>query len=262
MLELQNKYKGEERFTIVGSHTAGSTVTMKKVLLRCLAWYPVYDKFEVPGEPCPDEDIPYAVIFDHNGKIVAKGNPDVLYGKVKGLIKAAPHPILGGIKVKYCTSQAKTLSSGKSISGILKTLETISAKGGEKGDEAKKLIDASNKYIDARKKRAMLMVDQRPTEALEELTKLSKIVTGMKLHKDVKSKISELKKDSSLKSLIKLKTKFDKAIEEWRKDKSGVAVTLVFKIQADIEKLSENKKTSQRVANEAKVYTGQIYSPE
>ncbi len=85
--KLHKKYS-KKGFTVLGAHSQGLTPEVAKFLKKNKITFPVYQSISIREAPCPG-GIPYAVLIDHEGKIVATGRPTELYDKVPALMKAA-----------------------------------------------------------------------------------------------------------------------------------------------------------------------------
>ncbi len=105
--KLHKKYS-KKGFTVLGAHSQGLTPEVAKFLKKNKITFPVYQGISIPEAPCPG-GIPFAVLIDHEGKVVATGRPSELYDKVPELMKAAKGKKKGGSKKgdKKKTKKAK-----------------------------------------------------------------------------------------------------------------------------------------------------------
>ena len=251
LVELQKKYEKTGKFTVLASHVQEFSKKVTEFLSTEKVTFPVYQQFREPAAPCGD-GIPHAALIDHTGKVVAEGYPTNLYKQVADLVKNTPPPMIGDTKVVYCKAQVKVLDSGKNIANTVKSLERMAKIEGAKGEEAKAIVDSVNSYLDAKKTRLLEKASSQPSVALEELTIFSKQINGLEQNKDVNTKISKLKKDTSLKKLLKFKNDIEKINEKLAKRESASTRKLLDKIKASLQKFIENESTTPAVAKEAK----------
>ena len=174
LVKLQNKYAKSDKFTILASHVQTLSPDVTAFLTQQKVTFPVYQQFREPEAPC-GRGIPSAALIDHTGKVVATGHPSTLYSKVAALVKATPNPILGNVKIKYCKAQAKALESGKPVANILKSLNKLSSTTGEKGEEAKQLLEAVQNYLTSTAETLIKQASEEPSKVLPELMKFSKL---------------------------------------------------------------------------------------
>ena len=83
--ELQKKY-GKKGFTVIGAHSQGLTDEVEKFLKKNRITFPVYQSISIPEARCPG-GLPHAVLIDHEGNVVATGQPTEMYDKVPDLVK-------------------------------------------------------------------------------------------------------------------------------------------------------------------------------
>ena len=251
LVALQTKYEKTGKFTIIASHKQSFSKKVTAFLKKAKVTFPVYQQFNEQKAPC-GSGIPHAALIDHTGKVVATGSPSSLYSKVAALVKATPSPMIGDAKIVYCKSQVKALESGKGIASAVKSLERMSATGGDKGEEAKVLLESVKKYLEEKKEALLAKASTEPSVALEELTIFSKQINGLEYNKDVKAKIAELKKDPSLRKLVKFRKDIEKINAKLAKRDSASTRKLLDKQKASLQKFIDSDSTTPAVAEEAK----------
>jgi thiol-disulfide isomerase/thioredoxin len=251
LVGLQKKYAKTGKFTILASHVQDFSKEVTVFLQKEGVTFPVYQQFREAKVLC-GRGIPYAALIDHKGKVITSGYPSDLYPKVAALVAAAPAPIIGSVEIKFCKSQAKALEAGKGIAGAIKSLQKLAAIEGEKGEEAKALLATATGYLEKRKTRLIEKASTKPSEALNELIAFSKLINGMECNSDVKARISELKKDTSLRKLIKFRKDIEKLNAKLAKRESSSTRKALNKLKASLRKFIESKTTTPCVVNEAK----------
>jgi thiol-disulfide isomerase/thioredoxin len=251
LVELQKKYAKTGKFTILASHVQSFSKEVPAFLQKEGVTFPVYQQFREAKAPC-GRGIPHAALIDHKGNVVAEGYPSDLYPKVAALVAAAPAPIIGSVEIKFCKSQAKALEAGRGIAGVIKSLQKLAAVEGEKGEEAKALLDTATGYLEKRKTALIEKASTKPSAALKELTAFSKQINGMECNADVKAKIAELKQDASLRKLIKFRKDIEKLNAKLAKRESSSTRKALEKLKASLQKFIDSKSTTPCVANEAK----------
>jgi hypothetical protein len=252
------KYAKSKKFTVFLSFVQSFNDEAGTFLKKNAPTIPCYLQVRLKHAPC-GRGIHHAVLFDHTGKIVAKGSPNQLLEQVEALVKATPDPpppILGGIEVKYCKSQVKPLVAGKAIAPALKYLKALAAKDNDKGKEAKSLIDAANKYVEIKIESLKKETETTPAKTLAELKKFYIQIRGMKPEKEVKGLILKLKKDKNVNLLASIMKKVDVTQTKIAKrGKTGKSDRKIFtKAKAALQKMIDSEKTSDAVKNEAKEF--------
>ncbi len=83
--KLHKKYS-KKGFTVIGAHSQGLTPAVGEFLKKNKITFPVYQGLSIPEAPCPG-GIPFAVLIDREGTVVATGRPSELYDQVPDLMK-------------------------------------------------------------------------------------------------------------------------------------------------------------------------------
>ncbi len=251
LVELQKKYAKGGKFTVLASHVQSFSNKVTTFLSKEKVTFPVYQQFRESAAPC-GSGIPHAALFDYRGKVIASGSPTTLYSKVAALVKATPSKMVGDVKIVYCKAQAKALDAGKSIASTIKNLERMATAGGDKGEEAKALLESVKKYLEEKKESLIAKASTEPSVALEELTAFSKKINGLEYNNEIKAKIAELKKDPSLRKLTKFRKEIQKMNAKLAKKESASTRKLLDKLKISLQKLIDSDSTTPAVAEEAK----------
>ena len=251
LVELQQKYAKTGKFTVLASHRQDFSNEVKPFLSKNKVTFPVYQFFDEPAAPC-GRGIPHAALFDYKGKLISSGYPSDLYPLVAKLVKEVPPPIIAFVEVKYCKSQAQALGSGRPVLSTLKALEKIAAGSGPKAEEAKQLVDAANTYLEKRKNKLLELANNKPSQALVPLASFVKITAGLPVEKEARAKLTELKKDGSLKKFIRIRAKIDKLAAKLEKRNSSSTKRALDAAKQELQKFIDSNTLSDAVAKEAK----------
>jgi len=253
-----NRYEITGKFAVVLSYVTEFKDNAKEYLTEKAPTIPCYLDMNIPEAP-RGKSTPYAVLFDHTGKIIAKGSHTELMEMVDKLVEDAPVPplpILGELEVKYCKSQAKQLLGGKNLMIICRSLQNLAKKNDDKGKEAQDMLKAAFIYINKEKLRLEESMKIFPASTLAKLDKFYTQIRGLKCDKEIKTMILELKRDKYVNFLNKTMSKVLQTKEKVKKKgKSTKSDERVFiKAKADLYKMIETGKPSDSVINEARCF--------
>ncbi len=88
LVELQEEYGATGRFMIVASHVQTNPGLAAEFCEEKNVNFPVYQQLRLPADD-GDGYIPYLVLFDHEGNVVASGRGDHIYEMIPDLVAAA-----------------------------------------------------------------------------------------------------------------------------------------------------------------------------
>jgi thiol-disulfide isomerase/thioredoxin len=251
LVDLQKKFAKTGKFTVLASHVQDGPAAAKEFCEKQNVNFPVFQQFREDAAPSGG-GIPSAAIIDHTGKVVAQGHPMKIKDQIKDFIEKAPDniPILGGIEVKLWKTQAQNLSSGKPLAPILNQLKLGAQKDDAKGQEAKAMVEAIEKYLEAADAKLAKMAEKQPAEALVELQEHLARITGMESEKNVRDLIAKLKTDPAVVKLAAVLAELRKTQEKIEKKSTKALTRQLEEIQKKIAAFE--KCESQLVAEEAK----------
>ncbi len=111
LVETYNKYKNHG-FELIASNVQGWDARMSEFLKSKEVTFPNYFQLRIPNGEV-EQKIPYAVLVNSEGKIVAKGNPKEVALKIpEELAKInAPTPLLQNVQLKKQSKYIKQLTS-------------------------------------------------------------------------------------------------------------------------------------------------------
>ena len=255
---MQNKYYKTGKFTVFLSYVQTFNNTAGDYLKKNAPTVPVYNQVRLKHAPC-GRGIPHAVLFDHKGKVVGTGSASKLITQIPDLVKATPDPpspILGGVEVKYCKSQAKQLADGKSIASTLKYLKLYAAKDDDRAKEAKALIEAVNNYVEKEKERLIKSSETAPAKTLLQIKPFALQIRMMECEKEIKALYTKLKSDRYINILSntmnQVKKTQDKIAKKGTAGKSEIKA--LEKSKASLKKMIDSPNTPEAVKNEAKEF--------
>ena len=201
--ELQEKYAPTGKFTIVANHVpAGSKGRILKFLQTTSTTFPVFQGIDL--DDIKDEGfIPYAILINHMGEVIAKGHPATIKSQIDELVKATPATIIGDVALKHFKKEAKALEFGKSLKTVFSKLEKRAKKDTPKGAEAKHLLKNAKQFLENETIRLEKLSATNPAEALIDLTILKKRIKGMPEEEKIKELHTALAKNSNVKTLSK-----------------------------------------------------------
>jgi thiol-disulfide isomerase/thioredoxin len=251
LVDLQKQYAKTGKFTVLASHVQSDPDAAKKFCEDNKVNFPVFQQFREDAAPSGG-GIPFAVIIDHTGKVVAKGHPMEIKEQVRDFVKKAPEniPILGGVAVKLWKTHAQNLSSGKPIAPILNQLKQGAQKDDEKGQEAKSMVEAIEKYLEATDTKFVKMAETQPAETLLDLQDHVKLIAGMESEQKFKDLLTKLKTDPSAVKLGILLAELRKVQEKIEKKPSKALTRQLEEIKKKVAAFE--KCESKLVAEEAK----------
>ena len=223
---MQRKYVRSGKFTVIASHVQADKKAAAAFCRKMRVNFPVYQQLNLPKAPC-GKGIPSAYLFDHNGKIVAKGHPTTLYSKVGALVRAAParttakaadatSPMLKDVELDRLKYLEKTLLPGRSIRGTLVQLERKAKQDDKTGAEARAVLQSVKAWTAAELQKAKALSTAQPAHAMvkaDMLTRTLRLMPGGRKAQDI---LKPLKADrntallaSNVKSLDTLTARID-----------------------------------------------------
>ncbi len=205
---IQKKYFPTGRFMALSSEMWGNRGETKDVCRMSSINFPVFSELELDQAECMKT--PYAVLFDHEGNIVAEGDPNDVFPKIADVVKDAPVPVspmLEGVEVTDDALQrrAEKLIPGEGISATMRVLERTAASEredeAEAAAEAQAMINSINTWIAGQIAAAKELKDKEPAHALILLEELKSTVRNMDIADQVDGMIDELEEDRNVKAL-------------------------------------------------------------
>ena len=255
LVQMQRKYAPSGRFTVIGSHVQAFGDNVTAFLKQNGVNFPVFQQLRLPAAPC-GSGIPSAYLFDHNGKIVARGDPLSLYGKVEALVRAALvplSPMTEGLEIKYFRAQAVGLVPGKPVAGICRVLEARVKADKEDAAEAKVILDKVKGWITGETERLEKMVAKKPAKAFEDVKTLANTARGMPECEKATEMLAKLQKDPNVAWLSQIYKSVEKWREKVRKDGNNQETRQqAALLKRQLEEFQNRKGLSEALAAEAK----------
>ncbi|MCY2927611.1 MAG: hypothetical protein NT031_19660 [Planctomycetota bacterium] len=283
MAEMQAKYAPTGRFVAVASHVLEYAAPVRAFLKGSGANFPVFQYARPPaanlaplqrsygpgGTGQGTGKIPMAYLFDHTGKLVAEGPPEGLYAKVEALVRAAPMPLpnspmIEGVDVQACRTQAMSLVPGKPVAEAFKALSARAKAAKPDAAEAQALLNKAQGWLAGETQRLEALTADKPAEALEPLRVLAATTAGMPEGKKPAELLAALQKDPNVAVLAKIahaQVKLAKAIQLGRDAKAiGAAETVEVRrqgatLKAQLDALRKRTDLSPALAAEASTVT-------
>jgi hypothetical protein len=166
-------------------------------------------------------------------------------------LKDRVKPIINGVEFKHFKNIDKELCFGKPAASIFKKLEKSAAVEGEEAEEAKKILEMFNTWVEEQYGKFQGIAAENPVGAVSSLQKLAITVGKLEQEKKVEEAVVELLKDKNLKDLMSLlekKEKFQEKLEE--KGEGKTTKKDREKILKDVEKLKKKKELSDAIKEE------------
>lgn len=284
MAEMQTKYAPTGRFVVVASHVLEFGESVKAFLKKSGANFPVFQYARpsaaklaalrgtygaAAGGGQGTGVLPMAYLFDHTGKLVAEGPPESLYAKVEALVRAAPMPLpnspmIEGVDVQACRTQAMSLVPGKPVAEAFKALSARAKGTKPDAAEAQALLNKAQAWLAGETQRLEALTADKPAEALEPLRILAATTVGMPEGKKPAELLAGLQKDPNVAVLAKIvhaQAKLAKAIQLGRDAKAiGPAETVEIRrqgatLKAQLDALRKRTDLSPALAAEASAVT-------
>ncbi len=220
LVAMQKKYARSGKFTVIASHVQKDEKAARTFCRQMKVNFPVYQQLRLPQAPC-GSTIPSAYLFDHKGKIVGKGHPVTLYGKVGALVRAAPaksdteagdaatSPMLKDVELDRLKYLEKTLIPGRSIRSTMAGLETKAKRDDKTGAEAKAVLKSVNAWIIAQLQEAKRSSKTQPAETMVKADILARTLRGMPEGKEAEAILKPLKSDRSVAMLASIVRSLD-----------------------------------------------------
>jgi len=173
--------------------------------------------------------MPYYIIFDHTGKLVAHHMCGSYHGGdgwkmieiVDELLKSAPAIYLGKEPFKKIAPLAAKVASNKALGGAVKQIDSklSSAPDAETKAELERLMAVVTRYRDRRLAYATVIEGSQPSKVLPELKSLAKTFKGTSLGKEVTDRLAELEKSESLEQAVAIEKGFRKIVRSFERVK-------------------------------------------
>ncbi len=205
---LQKKYYPSGRFMALSSEVRGNRGKTKEVCRQYSINFPVFSELRLPQATY--RETPYAVLFDHEGNIVAEGDPNDVFLKIEDTVEDAPAPVspmLEGVEVTEDSLErrAAKLIPGEGISATMRALERTAASPRESdadvAAEAQAMVDSVYAWINTQIETAKELQGDCPAHALVQLEELKKTVRNMDVADEVDDMIDALEEDRDTKDL-------------------------------------------------------------
>ena len=194
--------------------------------------------------------VPYYIIFDHTGKLVAHhmcgsyhgGDGNKFIEIVDELLERAPAIYLGDKPYTKIESLAATVAKGKGLGAAMKKVDAALA--GETDAEAKaeyeRLRDTLTRFRDRKLEKALALEGSQPSELVPTLKKLASDFKGSSLAEAVETVLEEKSKSAALKTQIAMEKKFRAAQRKYEKTKESKRTdafleSLVKKLERQLE---------------------------
>ena len=204
LVALQKKFAPTGKFTVIASHVQADAQAAKKFCASQKVNFSVYQQLRLKNAPC-GRGIPSAYLFDHTGKIAAKGHPATLYRKVASLVKAVPNPLstmIGDLEPKHFRLLAKGLVPGRAIRLSVLALERATkSKIDTQAKEAKAIHERVHDWIEDELARTKELSKTQPTKALQAADRLVRTVRRMPEEKEAADVLKPLKDDPNVRVL-------------------------------------------------------------
>jgi thiol-disulfide isomerase/thioredoxin len=226
LVRMQKKYAPSGRFIVIASHVQLGKGQASKFCAEKGVSFPVFQQLRLKHAPCT-QGIPCAYIFNHKGRIVAKGHPSKLYSQVPELLKVTPlpcSPLLGKVKLKHFRHMARLLVPGKPIKAAMGELGKKAQGKGAVAAEAQAIIDSVKLWMSDELERLDNLGKTRPTSAVRGFEVLIKTLSGLPDSDDAEELLKRIKADKNVMALVlisKAITKFWK-VKERRGATKGV----------------------------------------
>jgi hypothetical protein len=226
---MQRKYARSGKFTVIASHVQEDEKAAASFCRQMRVNFPVYQQLRLPKAPC-GSTIPSAYLFDHKGKIVAKGHPGTLYSKVGSLVRAVPaksteetsddeettSPMLKDVQLDRLKYLEKILLPGRSIRSTMAQLERKAKRTDKTAEEAKAVLASVNAWIAAELQKAKDLSKTQPAHAMVKAEMLARTLRLMPEGRKAEDILKGLKADrntallaANLKSLDALKARIE-----------------------------------------------------
>jgi len=226
LVKMQKKYARTGKFIVIASHVQPDKDKANKFCAEKGVSFPVFQQLHLKHAPCT-QDIHCAYIFNHEGRIVAKGPPSELYSEVPGLIKVTPllrSPMLGEVELKHFRHMARQLVPGRRIEAAMGELGKKAQGKGPVAAEAQAIIESVKLWICDELDRLEDLGKTTPAAAVREFDALIKTLSGLPESGDADELLKPLKADKNVMALVwinKLITTFWK-VKEKRGATTGV----------------------------------------
>ena len=208
LVAMQRKYAPSGKFTVIASHVQDDEKAAAAFCRQMRVNFPVYQQLSLPKAPC-GSGIPSAYLFDHKGKIAAKGHPARLYSKVGALVRAAPaktadrtgdgaettSPMLKDVELDRLKYLEKILLPGRSIRSTMVQLENKAKRDDKTADEAKAVLASVNAWIAAELQKAKELSKTSPARALVKAEMLTRTLRLMPEGRKAEDILKPLKAD-------------------------------------------------------------------
>ena len=271
LVECQSHYAPTGKFVMIGSHRQSLSPEVPMLLQSKMCNFTVYQQYVCPlPEAKSSGGIPFSILIDHTGKVVAKGHPLEVIPKVEYFVaeaKKAPLGIFGPTQFSPCEGLdlgedfqglAKHFPPDKSWTKTIKKLEDMGKpKGKNPGNsKAQELHEQIMTAIEARVEEILEMREDRPVQAMMLLAQIEKNVSGLPMNQQVKEALTELRKDKEVTNFQKL---WNEAAKMLRAKAGGIppqkqaaAKKAAGNLYQRMKKLCESGECSPAIAAEAK----------
>lgn len=237
--ETWKKYQKTGKFTLLASHCQGDDKpAIIKLMSENKVTYSVYQQVRVAG--IQSRGIPFSILIDHRGNIVAQGHPNEMIPMIDGLIKAAPAvgPILGTFKPVILKSLTAKLVPGKNMEPTFAILETKAAGEDAAAQEAKKMLEKCKGWVASQKTGIESALAEKPTDALDKIIVFKKSLPSDSTYDAGLAKLKTSKGIKQLVSLGKEKITLEKRVAKLKKSSKSMA-DVCLKLQKRIEAVED-----------------------
>lgn len=216
LVDCQARYGSSGRFVLIGSHMQGMSERLPAFLKEKNCNFTVYQGLSFPGDGKTGGGIPYAFLYNHEGKVVASGSPASVIAKVEPYIEQARAAAsLLSYDFLPCTGLAlegqfrqlpQMFPRDKSWSPAMKKVEKLGKSQGKKEGNATAaaLYEQMVAAIDREVEELLRMRDEQPVQAFYRLQRLSKNLSGLSQAAAVKDALADIRKDKDVQELQKL----------------------------------------------------------
>lgn len=216
LVECQSRYGSTGQFVLIGSHMQGMSERVMPFLKEKTCNFTVYQGMSFPGDGKTGGGIPYAFLYNHEGKLVASGSPTSVIAKVEPYIEQARMAAsllsydfipCAGLTLEGPFQQLPQLfPRDKSWSAAMKKVEKLGKSQGKKEGNATAaaLFEQMNAAIDREVEELLRLRDEHPVRAFYRLQRLNKNLSGMSQATAVKDALAEIRKDKDVQELQKI----------------------------------------------------------
>ena len=236
VVKLYNEFLESGKFEVICSSRQKTKKNKVKGYFKGKkATFSVYDQLKIPNDG-HNGALPYFMLFDHKGKMVAKGQDFMaMQSKVKSLVNLAPEPMIADVKTKHFGKQAATLKKGKSVKAVLDAIKKKVAGDPEKLKEFNAITAAVTKWGKAEIQKVELLLNQDLAHGITQSQVIETTFKGLDLSKTFLSKMKALKNDKNFADFMTINRSADKAKSKFKKKKSSTHKAIK-SVQARLDK--------------------------